>query len=66
MPDFEDLKREAESHSEQVDEGLNKVAAEGDKVADGRDHGLIDKAAGEAEQQLGGQQQGGAGAAPPS
>lgn len=63
MPDFGDLEEVAKSHSEQVTEGLEKARTEGDKVADGRDHGMIDKGADAAEQRLGGQPDGGS---PPS
>jgi hypothetical protein len=63
MPDFGDLEEVAKSHSEQVTEGLEKAQTEGDKLADGRDHGMIDKGVDAAEKRLGEQQDG---AAPPS
>jgi hypothetical protein len=53
MPDFGDLEKEAESHSQQVDEGIGKVEQEGDKEADGRDHGMIDKGGAELEKEIG-------------
>jgi hypothetical protein len=43
MPDFGDLEKEAESHSPQVDEGIQKAEQAGDKELDGRDHGMLDK-----------------------
>ena len=56
MPDFEDLEKDAENHSKQVDEGISAVDKEADKEAGGRDHGMIDKAAQEAEKDIGDQQ----------
>lgn len=52
MSEMSDIEREAEKHSTQVDEGVDKVAREGDKLAGGRDHGLIDKGADAAEKGL--------------
>lgn len=57
MPDFNELERDAESHSKQVDEGIDKAEQEGDKVADGKDHGAIDKSGEELEKELGNYQQ---------
>ena len=59
MPDFDDLEQAAKDHSEQVDQGLEKAKTEGDSFAGGRDRGMIDKAAEEAEKQVGGQPDGG-------
>ncbi len=60
MPDFGDIEQEAKSHSSEVDKGIQQGDQELDKSAGGRDKGLIDKGAAEAEQQVGGQsQQGG-------
>ena len=56
MPDLGDIEKEAESHSTQVDEGINRADQEIEKEDDGRDHGLVDKAAQEAEKEIGGQQ----------
>jgi hypothetical protein len=58
MPDLGDIEKEAESHSTQVDEGINKADQEIDKGDGGRDKGLVDKAAQEAETEIGGGQQG--------
>ncbi len=55
MPDFGDLEHEAESHSKEVDEGIEKAEQEADKEAGGRDHGMIDKGAEAAEKDLGNQ-----------
>jgi hypothetical protein len=55
MPDFGDLEEVAKSHSHQVDEGLEKAKTEADSLADGRDRGIIDKAAQAAEKQVDGQ-----------
>jgi hypothetical protein len=54
MPDFGDLEQMAKDHSQQVDEGIEKAKDAADKVADGRDHGMIDKGADAAEKALGG------------
>ena len=56
MPDLGDIENEAESHSAQVDEAINKADQEIDKEDGGRDHGLVDRAAQEAEKDIGGQQ----------
>jgi hypothetical protein len=56
MPDLGDIEKEAESHSQEVDEGINKLDQEADKEAGGRDKGMIDKAAQEAEKDIGQQQ----------
>src|SRR5581483_4890925 len=56
MPDFEDIEQEARSHGKEVDEGIDKAQQFADKEAAGRDRGLIDKAAGEAEKAAGGDQ----------
>jgi MT0933-like antitoxin protein len=53
MPDLSDLEHEAEDHSTQVDEAIEKGDQEADRLAGGRDHGLIDKGAQEAEKRLG-------------
>lgn len=53
MPDLSDLEHEAEDHSQQVDKGIEEGSQEGDKLVGGRDRGLIDKGAQEAEKGLG-------------
>jgi hypothetical protein len=53
MPDFGDLEKEAESHSPQVDEGIQKAEQAGDKELDGRDHGMLDKGGAELEKEIG-------------
>jgi hypothetical protein len=52
MPDFEEIEKDAKDHSKQVDEGIDKVAHEADEKADGKDHGVIDKAAADLEKEL--------------
>ncbi len=64
MPDFGDIEEAAKRHSEQVDQGLERAKTEGDSLADGRDHGMIDKAAEAAEKQVGVQQDGAATTSP--
>ena len=54
MPDFQDIENEPKNHSKQVDEGIEKLDQEADKEAGGKDLGLIDKGAQEAEKALGG------------
>lgn len=54
MPDFQEIEDEAKSHSKQVDEGIDKVDQEADKETGGKDCGLIDIGAQEAERELGG------------
>jgi hypothetical protein len=56
MPDLGDIEKEAQSHSPQVDEAINKGDQEIDKEDGGRDAGLVDKASQEAEKDIGGQQ----------
>lgn len=58
MPDFDDIKQEAESHSKDVDEGIDKVEQIADKEAGGKDKGLIDKAGAAADKAIGDQQSG--------
>ncbi len=53
MPDFGDLEKEAQSHSKEVDEGIDKAEQAADKEAGGRDHGAIDKGAAALEKELG-------------
>ncbi len=57
MPDLGDIEQEARSHSTEVDEGIDKAEQLADKEAGGRDRGLVDKSAGEAEKAVGGDQQ---------
>ena len=52
MPDVDDIEKQAKEHSEQVDAGVDKVEHEADETADGRDHGLIDKAGAELEKDI--------------
>jgi hypothetical protein len=56
MPDLGDIEKEASSHSSQVDDGINKADQEIDKDDGGRDQGMVDEAAQEAEKDIGGQQ----------
>jgi hypothetical protein len=52
MPDFSELEKDAKDHPTQVDEGIDKAKQEGDKESGGRDHGLIDKGAADAEKEI--------------
>jgi hypothetical protein len=56
MPDFGDIEKEAQDRTQEVDEGIEKTDQLADKETGGRDKGLIDKGASEAEKELGGQQ----------
>jgi hypothetical protein len=56
MPDFGDLEQEAKSHSKQVDKSIEVAQKKADEEVDGRDHGIVDKAANAAEKELGGEQ----------
>jgi hypothetical protein len=52
MADFSELEHEAEKHGKEADQGIEKAEGEGDKLAGGQDHGLIDKGGEAAEKGL--------------
>jgi hypothetical protein len=58
MADFGDLAKDAEkeasSHPQQADEAVKGADKEADQLSGGKDDGMIDKGAGEAEKALGG------------
>jgi hypothetical protein len=56
--DLQKIEQEAKDHAKQVDEGVVAVEKEADKLAGGRDHGLIDKAAQGIEKEVDGEHQG--------
>lgn len=55
MAEFEEVEQQAKDHSQQVDEGIEKLDKVADEHAGGQDKGLIDGAASAAEKEIGGQ-----------
>lgn len=57
MADSEEIETQAKDHSQQVDEGIQKLDQLADEHAGGEEKGLIDGAASAAEREIGGQPQ---------
>jgi hypothetical protein len=57
MADFEEIETQAKDHSQQVDEGIQKLDELADEHAGGQEKGLIDGAASAAEREISGQPQ---------